>query len=163
MDFHATLARLTRHPTFTDWHNSNKDAFLAHGFLMLDEANKDTWQIGFYNPKTERMTTFHVSPDTVKKTEDQEVLKKEGDIEPLQPEHVKINAEDALQTAKTCFAEHYKGEKDIKHFFILQNTEGHHLYNITYFTQSLKTINIKIDAQTGDIIKHSKQDLAMFG
>lgn len=159
MDLHEILAKLTRHPLFKEWHEKNKEYFLAHAFVMLDEPNKNTWQIGFYNPEKEKMVTFFVA-DTIKKTDEQEVLKSEGAIKPLMPEKVKLTVEEALKKAEECFKE-YK-ELPIKHFFIIQHTEGHNMFNITYFTQSLKTINIKIDSETGEIIKHSKQDLAQF-
>ncbi|VVB81361.1 Peptidase propeptide and YPEB domain protein [uncultured archaeon] len=159
MDLHETLAKLTRHPVFKEWHTENKEYFLAHAFLMLDEANKNCMQIGFYNPAKERMVTFFVADD-VKKTDEQEVLRSEGSIQQLKPEEVKLTVEEAIKIAEGCFKE-YK-ETAIKHFFIIQNAEGHTMFNITYFTQSLKTVNIKIDATTGKVIKHSKQDLAQF-
>lgn len=162
MDIHKALADLTRHHAFKEWHNEHKDYFLAHAFVMLDEANKNTWQIGFYNEKEQRMISFILQDQDVGKTDTQEVLKTEGDISPLQVEHIKLTVEDALAKAKEVYQEHYKNELPIKQFFIIQNTEGHHMFNITYFTQSFNTINIKIDAETGDVIKHSKQQLAAF-
>ena len=159
MNLLETLAKLTRHPIFKEWHEKNKEYFLAHAFVMLDEANKNCMQVGFYNPEKERIVSFFVT-DTVQKTDEQEVLKAEGTIQPLKPEEVKLTVEEAIQIAEKCFKE-YK-EQAIKHFFIIQNTEGHTMFNITYFTQSLKTANIKIDASTGKIIKHSIQALAQF-
>lgn len=163
MDIQEALARLTRTTIFKEWHSKNKEYYLAHAFLMLDEQNKNTWQIGFYNSEKERMVTFLLTGTDVKHTEDQEVLKKEGTIDKLDPTKVKIHVQEALDTAKKCLTEEYKGQTPLKEFFIIQNTEEHHMYNITYFTQSLSTINIKIDAETGKIIKHNLQKLADFG
>jgi hypothetical protein len=163
MDLHETLAKLTRHTVFKDWHSKNKKYFLAHAFVMLDEANKNTWQIGFYNSEKERMVTFIITDNTVQHTEDQEVLRTEGSIQPLKPEEVTHTIENALETARNCLKENYRAEKPIKEFFIIQNAEEHTMFNITFVTQSLKTINIKIDAKTGKIIKHSMQALADFG
>jgi len=163
MDLHETLAKLTKHHVFKDWHAKNKDYFLAHAFVMLDEPNKGIWQIGFYNPEKERMTTFITSDKDVQHTEEQEVLRTEAAIDPLKPEDVTFSVEEALATAKKCRDENYRGEMVLKEFFIIQHAEGHAMFNITYFTQSLKTINIKIDAKTGEIIKHSRQSLAEFG
>src|SRR5574341_1949174 len=162
MDLHETLATLTRTAVFKDWHKQNSQYFLAHAFVMLDEANKGIWQIGFYNPEKERMITFIVSDKGVQHTEEQEVLRTEAEIQPLKPEEVAHTVEDALNTAKKCLEENYRGEKPMKEFFIIQHAEGHAMFNITYFTQSLKTINIKIDANTGKIFKHSMQSLAEF-
>ncbi len=161
MDLHSILARLTKHPLFKEWHSQNKSYFLAHAFVMMDEANKDSWQIGFYNSEKERMVTFHVS-DTVQKTEEQEVLRGKGEITPLKAEEVKLSVEDALRKAKECLQQNYKAENTIKHFFIIQHVESNTMYNVTFFTQSMKTINIKINAGDGKIIKHSMQSLAEF-
>ncbi len=162
MDLHGTLARLTRHPVFKEWHAKNPNYFLAHAFVMLDEPNKGIWQIGFYNLEKERMVTFIASETEVQRTEEQEVLKGEAAIQPLKTEEVKLSVEEALKISKQCYDENYKKEPSIKQFFIIQHAEGHNLFNITYFTQSLKTINIKIDAGSGKIIKHSAQSLAEF-
>lgn len=163
MDIHEAIARLTRNTTFTAWHKKNSDYFLAHAFVMLDEPNKNTWQIGFYHPEKERMITFIMTGNDVQHTEEQEVLKTEGAIQPLKIEEVKTTILEALQTARNCLKEHYKTEQPIKEFFIIQNAEGHTMFNITFFTQSLKTINIKINTVDGKIIKHSMQNLAEFG
>jgi uncharacterized membrane protein YkoI len=163
MDLHKTLAKLTRSVIFKDWHKNNSKYFLAHAFVMLDEANKGIWQVGFYNLEKERMITFIVSDKEIQHTEEQEVLRTEAEIFPLKVEEVTHSVEDALKTAKACLQENYRGEMPIKEFFIIQHAEGHAMFNITYFTQSLKTINIKIDAKTGKTIKHSMQSLAEFG
>ena len=162
MDLHETLAKLTRSVIFKDWHKDNSKYFLAHAFVMLDEANKGIWQIGFYNPEKERMITFIISDKGIQHTEEQEVLRSEAEILALKPEEVTHSVEDALKTAKACLQENYRGEKPIKEFFIIQHAEGHAMFNITYFMQSLKTINIKIDAKTGKIFKHTMQNLAEF-
>ncbi|MEM3153987.1 MAG: hypothetical protein QW165_00265 [Candidatus Woesearchaeota archaeon] len=162
MDLHETFAKLTRNSVFKEWRKENTAYFLAHAFVMLDEANKGTWQIGFYNPDKERMVTFVVSDKEIKHTEEQEVLKSEADIHPLKPEDVTLSIESALSTARQCLEQNYRGEKPLKEFFIIQHAEGHAIFNITYFTQSLKTINIKINAKTGNIFKHNMQSLAEF-
>ena len=161
MDLHETLAKLTRHTLFKEWHAKNPQYYLAHAFVMLDEPNKGTWQIGFYNKEKERMITFFVS-DAVQQSEEQEVLKEKAGIDELKPEKVKVSVDDALKTAQKCMEENYKAENPMKQFFIIQHIEGHTMFNITFFTQSLKTINIKINAVDGNILKHSIQSLTAF-
>jgi len=162
MDLHEILARLTRHSIFKEWHSKNSEYFLVHAFVLLDEVNKGICQIGFYNHEKERMVTFMVSPTEVQVTQEQEVLKKESTIQKLNPEDVKLTIEDALKISKQCIKENYSAETPLKEFFIIQNTEGQTMFNITLFTQSFHTINIKINATTGKLIKHSKQQLAEF-
>ncbi len=160
MDVHESIARITSSVLFKEWFEKNKNCFLAHLFVMLDEANKDTIQAGFYNPETEKMTTFMLTGSRVQKIEEQEVLKKEGRIQKLEPSKIKLTIDEALKKAKKAF-DKYK-ETPIKTFFIIQNAEEHTMYNITYMTQTLKTVNIKIDAETGEIFKQSSQKLIDF-
>lgn len=162
MDFHKALADVTRSVLFKDWHAKNPDYFLAHGFLMLDDANKDTWQIGFYNPTTERMITFVLENGRVTHTPEQETLRSDAQLLKLDPADVVLPVEDALSKNKDIIAEHYSAEKPVKQFFIIQHLEGHTVFNITSLTQGFKTINVKIDAKTGDVVKHSIQALAEF-
>src|SRR3989344_1888470 len=161
MDFHQALARLTSHTIFKDWHKKHADSFLAHGFMMLDEANKDIWQIGFYNPKTSKMTTFMVGK-TIEHTVEQEVLESGAPIQNLSVEDVKVSPEKALSIAKELLKKEFAKELPIKEFFIIQRIEGKTVFNITYFTQSFKTVNIKIDAKSGEIISKNIQALMDF-
>ena len=163
MDLHEALAKITRHPLFVEWHKNNPTSFLAHAFVMLDEANKNTWQIGFYNPDTHKMVTFVLEPGSVKRTDEQEILEGKTPISKLDVEHVKLSVEDALEKARECFDENYGAQSAIKHFFIIQELEGKAVFNITYLLQSFKTVNVKIDAASGEVIKHSIAALADFG
>lgn len=163
MDFHKALHTLTNNLSFKHWHKEHNNAFLAHGFLMLDEANKDTWQIGFYDEQKQRMTTFLVNGNKVEHTDEQEILQGPAPIQKLDPSEIKIEAEKAMEIANKLVKEEYGKEMLLKHFFIIQHAEGSTIYNVTYFTQTFKTINVKIDAEDGKILKHNIQVLAEFG
>lgn len=162
MDFHKALHTLTTSLSFKDWHQKHPKSFLAHGFLMLDEANKNTWQIGFYDEEPQRMTTFLVTGTKVEHTDEQEILQGPAPIQKLNPSEISIEAPKAIEIAKNCLTENYKKEMILKNFFIIQHAEGETIYNITYFTQTFKTINIKINAKNGELIKHNIQALADF-
>jgi len=162
MDFHKAIHTLTTSLSFKDWHEKHPKTFLAHGFLMLDEANKNTWQIGFYDEEHQRMTTFLVTGTKVEHTDEQEILQGSAPIQELKPSEVTLESSKALEIANNCIKENYKGEIILKNFFIIQHNEGETIYNITYFTQAFKTINIKISAKNGAILKHNIQALAEF-
>lgn len=162
MDILAKLAQLTLSAQFKDWHKTHKKHFLAHAFVLLDDANKDTVQFGFYDADKKTMTTWHVA-DTLKHTDDQEVLDSGAAIVKLDVNSVNVSSDDALKTADDLRASDYKREIQLKKFFILQMIEGAATYNITLFTQSFSTINIKIDAASGKITHHNMQKLMEFG
>ncbi|PIN75673.1 hypothetical protein COV18_02390 [Candidatus Woesearchaeota archaeon CG10_big_fil_rev_8_21_14_0_10_37_12] len=161
MDFHKILNKLTQHTVFKEWHSKNKNYFLAHAFLMLDDANKDTWQIGFYNADKEKMVTFLISPTEVKHTEDQEVLRSEQEIQKLEPEKIKLVVEEALEKTKQFL----KGQDAfiVKTFFIIQQYHHTPIYNITYFLQTMETVNVKVNAETGEIVHHDRKKLLDMG
>ena len=163
MDFHKALATLTRSPVFTAWHKDNNEYYLAHAFIMLDEANKSIWQFGWYNPTKERMVTFQLERESVSHTEEQEVLKKEGSVDKLNPEDIKITPEEALKIADELFEKENGKQALVKKFFIIQHTEGVPMFNITSVLQSFKTFNVKIDSRDGKVVKHSLQDLLAMG
>jgi len=159
MDLHEALGKLTASLQFKDWHTKNPDCYLAHGFVMLDEANKDQWQIGFYDPQTTKIKTFIVGKE-IEQMQEQEILK-QGDVLKLEISDVKINPEDAMKKAEECFNKHK--QILLKKFFIVQKIDGKTVYNVTYFTQAFNTVNIKVDAGSGEIVEETEQKLATFG
>ncbi len=163
MDLKQIIKDLEARSEFKEWKNNNHDFFLAHIFVMLDEANKNIFQIGFYNSNLERMTTFIVEKQDIKIIQDQEVLKSEGNIQELILNDINISVEDALSASEKLKNEKYKNEIIVKKFFIVQRTNLGDIFNITFFTASFKTINMKISTLNGKILKDSISDLMTFG
>ncbi|MBN1645343.1 PepSY domain-containing protein [Candidatus Woesearchaeota archaeon] len=162
MDLNTILERLHTSNEFKQWQKENKDFYLAHIFVMHDEANKGAFQIGYYNSNKDKMITFIMTPEEIKLTSEQEVMKAKQTINQLDAEKVKISFETALETAKKCREENYKNELIMKSFFILQELDKIPVFNITYLTHGFKTINIKINATTGEVVKHTIGVIAEF-
>lgn len=150
-----TIKKLESSKEFSAWKKSHKEAYLAHAFMMLDEANKDIWQIGYFNPKTNLISVFVVDKK-ISKNEDSEVFKEQKKmVTPLIARDVKFNEEQALTEAKKILDDNYKGNASVKSFMILQDIDEIGLvWNLTFLTQQFKTINIKIDATTGECKGH---------
>ncbi|MBU1004502.1 MAG: hypothetical protein KJ561_01600, partial [Nanoarchaeota archaeon] len=66
MEIKDVLARLRDDKGFKQWKKENPNSFLAHIFKLLDEANQNDWQIGFYN-KDDTITSFIITPNEIKK------------------------------------------------------------------------------------------------
>ncbi len=156
MEFHDALKHLEKSKEFVDWRKEHK-GFLAHAFKLLDEANADTWQLGYYDGST--ITTFVVSARFIEVIANQEILKSEHAIEELDVSNVKVSSEAALKTAREYHILHYAREMTLKQFFIIQKLPIGVVYNITFFFQSMKTLNLKIDAHSGKIVQESFQSL----
>ncbi len=149
--------------TFQTWKKAHQRCYLAHAFVLLDDPNKDIWQLGYYDDKTEKMTTVIYEKGAVTLVEAQDVLKAEGQIKPLPVADIKLNMAEALDKAQAVMDEHYKGRQIMKTFFIIQHIDDHSVFNITHLTQGFETINIKISTIDGKLIKHTAGKLAEFG
>jgi hypothetical protein len=145
---------------FKDWKKSHKEDYLVHLFKMLDEANKEVWQLGYYSKGTDRITTFILENKVLSIVPEGEVFKDHTEaIIELDLKKVKIDFEEAVNKAETVQKEHYSSERPLKIIFILQNIEKKEVWNITYVTSSFKTLNIKINAESGKIESHSLASL----
>ena len=164
MEIMEAVAKLEKSNEFKEWQKSHEKAYLAHVFVMLDEPNKGILQIGYFDSEKNLMSTFVVSDKKIEIIPDQEVLKANTEIEKLKPEDVKLSVADALAAAQKAKLEHYPQEMPAKTFFIIQNLKEHGaVFNITFFTHSFKTINIKLSSKDGKVLHHTCETLAAFG
>jgi len=159
MELKQALQKLGKSAEFKKWKKTHAEAFLAHAFVMLDDANKDNVQFGFFDSKSDRMTPFMVEPKKVSALPESEVFKSEQSITPLVMEHVQLTDEKALEIADEFRKKNYPAELPIKTFFIVQHLDLGCVFNITFFTKSLKTLNLKISVVDGKIVKHSFESL----
>ena len=154
MQVKGIIKRLEQNKKFQKWRTENYASSLVHIFKMLDKANKDDWQIGFYNPN-DTITTFIVSKNKVETIPESEIFKKpEEKIMKLTVEDVKLDMDKAIEKAKNFQETEYPKDKPVKEMVILQKLNIGQIYNITFITQSLNTLNIKIDSKNGKIVKH---------
>lgn len=160
MEFKEAIEKVEKSSDFIKWKTAN-DNFLTHAFVMLDEANKDIWQFGYFDKKTKKITTFILEKENTSIIPAQDILETGNEIIPLNTADVKISAEQAVKTANDFRKSNYAGEIVAKAFFIIQKSPEA-VYNITFFTQSFKTINIKVSAFDGKIIEYSSQSLMGF-
>lgn len=157
------LKKLEAAKEYLAWKKEHPKCVLAHLFVMFDEVNKDEVQIGFYDADAKRITTFTLSQlpsqNTVAVIPEQEILESEEGIAEFAPSEAKIDFESAIKISNNCKEKNYPKEMLLKLFFILQQREGKLIYNVTYFTRTFNTINVRIDALTGEILKHTKDSL----
>ena len=159
MTFRESINRLEASKIFIEWKKEHKDAYLAHSFFMKDNMVEPEWQIGYYDPKTDMISTFVVG-ENILQNPDAEALKKEGKVDKLDLTKVKFDYIDAFEAANKIQSEEFKNHVPIKRIFILQSLEGRQMWNITFVTNTFNTLNIKIDSGTGEVI--TKQLLSIF-
>jgi len=162
MEIIDVLDKLEKNKDFKEWKKKNKTSFLAHVFKLLDDENKDDWQIGYYN-KDDTITTFIVTPNDIKIAETENIFKKpEAKIQKLDKNKIKIDITQALQTAEKIQTTEYKQEIPFKIITILQKLDIGQVYNITYVTQGFKVLNFKIDSSNGKVLKKTLQSIMEF-
>jgi len=162
MEIKNLLKRLRENKEFKEWKNQNKDSFLAHVFKLLDDANQDDWQIGFYN-KDDTITSFIITPNDIKIAKTENIFKKpDAKVKPLDEKKIKIDITEALQTAEKIQTTEHKQETPMKIITILQKIDTGQIYNITYVTQSFKILNFKIDSSTGKLLSKKLESIMDF-
>ena len=136
---------------YNDW-SKNNSGKLAHIFFI--EGGLEAFDIGYYLEKEDKIASFEISGDRVIFKGSSDPFKEPNKkIKSLNIEKVKIDYENALKTASELQKEKYKTEIPFKQITILQNIDEGQVWNFTFITQAFKTLNIKIDAKTGEIVK----------
>lgn len=163
MQVKDVIEKLCTHPEFKEWEKGNKECYLVHVFKMLDEANENIWQVGYYDKKKDRITSFYIEHDDIKVIPEEEVYKKEKKaIKRLDMNEVRVNMREALDISNKLLKEEYEEEQSMKTILILQNIDEGLVWNITFVTHSFKTLNVKVDANKKKIIKHELTPLMEF-
>ncbi len=163
MDIKAVIKRLTADSEFNNWKKSNSGYYLVHCFKMLDPANRDEWQIGYYNGKKDRMVTFIVEPDDIRIVPEKDIFRqKKKKIKEIDMKKVKLSLERILEKAKDFMKKRYSQEIAMKTIILLQHLNIGQVWNITFLTNSFKTLNLKINSEDGKVLKHELTSLLSF-
>ena len=76
--------KLLESEVFKNWENENSGYYLVHFYCQINnsyQTNAD-WEIGFYNPDTDKIVIFIIGPEISIKPEE-EAFKKQGKVDEL--------------------------------------------------------------------------------
>ncbi len=152
--------------TFREWKEKNPDAKIVHLFLLLDPGKDTKYDIGFYDPKKKLMTSFVADGEMkdIEISESKEIFTKDtASINPLDMSKVKTSFEQAMETCRKLQQEKYAKHEPLKEVVILQKLEQGQVWNITYITKTFQTLNIKVDAETGEVVEDDLHQIFSFG
>ena len=150
------IKRLENSKEFKEWKDSNPKSYLSDFFCILDTESKDDnmWQIDFYNPNNDTITSFELPADKRKKcslkSKDSKIFKQEqATVEKLSLTNVQWTDKNAIELAKDYLKDNHKGENPTKTILILQHNKElkKEIWNLTFITSSLNMFNAKIDAK----------------
>lgn len=159
--FKDALDKLKSSDIFNRWHKDNKKCYLSYGFVII--KGDDVWRIGYFHPDNEQVTSFVIDEKIFIEPEDESFKKPDAKVKKLNPAEIKIAYDTALKTAENLQKEKYKSEIPLKIIMLIQNhNKLGNIWNITYVTESFKTLNIKIDAASGKIVRDELIELFQF-
>ena len=161
MELKPALEKLKESEEFRNWSKKIPDNYFSYAFKILEDNKKGSWQLGYYHKTTDKMTTFIVNKDSIEIQKEEEIFKKpDMEVRPIDIKKVPLPFEKILKKAEEFQKNKYPKESVSKTIVILQNLKEYGtIWNITYVTQSFKTLNIKISPENGKIIAHNLESL----
>lgn len=164
METKKILGQLQESKEFRDWQKkaSNKKCYLSHIFYMIGK-NKEECQIGYYDRKKNEITSFEVGNDIRISSVERPFKPDEMKVNEVDLKKVKIDFNDAILIVENLQKTKYPSEKPIEVIAVLQNLDGFGtIFNVTHVTQSFKTLNVKVNADNGDILRDELVSIIQF-
>jgi len=148
------LAILKRSPEFKKWRELHPSDFLASAFTIM-EGKKAEWQFSFYNGDRDSVVSFTVSDLGIGILPESAVFREpEQAIAEIKEAEINLDIHKAIEIASKCQGEKYPKERPIKVIAVLAGSGGRNIWSITYLTQNFKTLVMKVDASSGELISH---------
>ncbi|MBR9693345.1 hypothetical protein GOV07_05490 [Candidatus Woesearchaeota archaeon] len=156
MDVTDTVNKIEASPEFKEFSKEHTEAYLAHIFSMHEQPGAFSLQIGYFSPKSDKMTVFETEP--LKRLPDDETFKKEGTVAQLDLEKVKVSMAEAEEKALLFQREKYSAELVTKIIIVLQHLDAQ-VYNFTLVTKNFNILNIRLDATSGEVASHEMRSI----
>ena len=156
------LKKVESSTPYSSWKKKHPQGYLSHFFCPITAyfQLKSEWEVGFYEPQSERITVFACGETvTVKENEDEVFKKPEQKVEELKINLASIPYAKAVDVFAANIEELFPKAGRGDGFVILQSLEQKALWNFTFITKDLKFINLKINAKTGEVDSHLSMDL----
>ena len=158
------LKQLDSSSEFKEWNKKNKQSYFSYAFNMSAGKELENWQLGYYDKKKDKVTTFIIKEEGIEVKPEEDVFKKEEtEVKEINLEQAKINIDDILKKAAEFQKKKYAKELPAKIILILQNLPDlGNLWNVTYVTHAFNTLNMKISSSNGKILEHKLMPLVDF-
>ena len=154
MELAEAVQKVKGSDAYKQWEHKG---FLAHAFVMLEDTAFNSWQLGFY--ENDKVTTFVLKDNAITIVPAADILKSNREIQELSLDKVKLTAQQALDKAKEVRQDKYPVDLSMRTFMIIQVLEHGMVYNITFLTKTLKTVNVKVSTLDGSVKHHSCEPL----
>lgn len=164
MELKRALERLNKSKEYKDSIKENKDIFFSYALMTIENNETPPWQLGFYDKAADKITTFVIGKNEIAVQKEDEVFKKPGmEVKPIDIEKAKLKFNEIIKKAEKFKKEEYPKETISKTIAILQNLQGFGtIWNITFMTDSFKTLNLKINAENSEVVHHNLESIMDF-
>lgn len=163
MSVRDLLSALKKTDSFQQWSKIHPAGYLSHFFCQINAQFMplSKWEVGFYEPSTGKITVFRVldNQDAEIKPADDVFQKEKAAIPELKVDKIKVTMEEAIQAWKDHFQEFFPRETSGDGFVVLQALEKNQVWNFTFITKTIKFVNMKIDAASGEIVSQEEISL----
>jgi hypothetical protein len=166
MDIFVEYRKLIESDLFKEFISKSNGFYLVHVYSMTGTAGTagdkhlGGLEFGFYNEETDKIVVFETSPLKMRPEED--AFKEGKTINLLDLSLVKISLEEVMIIAEKKRKEKYPSEIVYKNILILQNIESQ-VWNVTLISMAFNIINMKIDAETGELLDSSIHSIMNLG
>lgn len=163
MKLKEALDKIKKDSKFKEWEKNNKKAYFSYAFCTIGGDKNNGWQLGYYNKEKDRMTTFTINNEVAISPEEEVFKKQDMKVKKIGLAKVKLDLDIILEKIKRFQKDKYSNEMPVKKIIILQNLEKlGNIWNITYVTKSFKTLNMKVNAENGEILQHKLSSIFSF-
>jgi len=160
MDFADIINTIESSKEFKDFINEHPQYYLVHVFRIVDNDVPSNWQIGYYSKDSDKIVVFEYNNDLVMMHAPEDALKQQEYIQKLDIADLKLSHDNIIDIINEFYRANYKYDLLSKSIYLLQNLPEHgQVWNVTIITHNYSVINIKVDAVSGEVVKHEKHNL----
>ena len=145
----ALITKVEASEEYKNWRNSNPKPFLSSIFTIPD-SDPEECHLNYFDAEKEEINSFVVGED-IKLITHSEILS-DGVPKELEPEKVSITFDKVLSIANDLMKKKYPNFKPARSMLVLQYIDGKQVWNISFFSALLHTLNIRIDASDGTVL-----------
>lgn len=161
--FSELISNLSSTREFQELKQQNPGIFLSSVFILFDAANKGLYQVGYFDPQQNSVTTFilRVEDTAIASLEIAQasgIVESKYKIQEIDLGKVSYSPQEVLIIANDFKKNNYPHLAVIKSFCILQKLENQ-VFNFTFLSSSFQTLNIRISSDEGRIMESSLKSL----
>ncbi|RLE39198.1 hypothetical protein DRJ17_01595 [Candidatus Woesearchaeota archaeon] len=162
MEVPEAVEMLENSNVFKQWKKQNPESYLTYAFIMMEKNHETDWQLGYYKKNNDTITSFTLGAE-ISVSEDNEIIKQNNIIEQLDVKKIKFSLNEILKVCQELQCKKYPQDKPAKIIAILHVLHDFgQVWNITYLTERINTLNFKIKSDTKEIVHDELKALIEF-